>query len=105
MGKIYTPEFRRKAVELYRLDDEMTYAQIARDMGCSSEAVRNWVEQADIDDGLAGLGDVVRHVTNCDRSADVVVDDVRRFGVAMTWLTHRPSIDDAPHRQGQFLLV
>lgn len=52
MGKIYPEDFRRKAVELYRLDDDATYSQVAQDMGCSSEAVRNWVAQADIDDGL-----------------------------------------------------
>lgn len=51
MGKVYPEEFREQAVELYRLDEEMTYAQVARDMGCSSESVRAWVEQAEIDEG------------------------------------------------------
>lgn len=52
MGKTYSEDFRRKAVELYRLDDDATFAQVARDMGCSGEAVSQWVKQADIDDGL-----------------------------------------------------
>lgn len=51
MGKIYPEEFRRQAVELYRLDDDATYAQVARDVGCSPEALRQWVVQADINDG------------------------------------------------------
>lgn len=51
MGKVYPEEFRRQAVELYRLDDDASYADIARDMGCSSESVRAWVRQAQIDDG------------------------------------------------------
>lgn len=37
---------------LYRLDEDVTYAQVTRGMGCSLESVRRWVEQADIDDGL-----------------------------------------------------
>lgn len=51
MGKSYTEEFRRQAVELYRLGEDVTYAQVAEEMGCSPESVRRWVEQADIDDG------------------------------------------------------
>lgn len=51
MGKVYDPEFRRKAVELYRLDEDSTYAEVARELGCSAEAIRNWVRQSDLDEG------------------------------------------------------
>lgn len=51
MGKSYTEEFRRQAVELYRLGGDVTYAQVAEEMGCSAESVRRWVAQADIDEG------------------------------------------------------
>lgn len=51
MGKVYPQEFRDKAVELYRLDEKTTVRDVAEDMGCSTEAVRNWVKQADIDEG------------------------------------------------------
>ena len=51
MGKVYPPEYRQQAVELYRLDESTTFADVAREMGCSSEAVRAWVRQADIDAG------------------------------------------------------
>lgn len=56
MGKTYTPEFRKQAVELYRLDETTTYADVARDLGCSAEAIRHWVRQADIDDGVRDDG-------------------------------------------------
>lgn len=52
MGKVYPEEIKRKAVELYRLDDEVSYAQVGRDLGgISGETVRNWVRQADRDEG------------------------------------------------------
>jgi transposase len=51
MGKIYPEEVKRKAVELYRLDEETTYAEVGRDLGVSGEAVRNWVRRADRDEG------------------------------------------------------
>lgn len=54
--KVYPQEFRDKAVELYRLDENTTIREVAEDMGCSTEAVRNWVKQADIDDGVRDDG-------------------------------------------------
>ena len=46
----YPPEFRAEAVRLVKSggrDPE----QLARDLGCSAQAIRNWVRQADLDDG------------------------------------------------------
>lgn len=52
MGKVYPEEVKRKAVELYRLDGEVTYAQVGRDLGgISGETIRNWCRQADRDEG------------------------------------------------------
>ena len=52
MGKVYPEEVKRKAVELYRLDDEVTYAQVGRDLGgISGETIRNWCRQSDRDEG------------------------------------------------------
>jgi transposase len=51
MGKIYPEEVKRKAVELYRLDEKTTYADVGRDLGISGETIRNWVRQADRDEG------------------------------------------------------
>ncbi len=57
MGKIYPEDVKRKAVELYRLDDETTYAQVGRDLGISSETIRNWVRQASRDEGRLDDGE------------------------------------------------
>ena len=43
-------EFRRRAVELARLR-EKPIAKIAEDLGISESCLRNWMVQADVDDG------------------------------------------------------
>jgi transposase len=46
----YPPEFRAEAIRLVKSggrDPE----QLARDLGCSAQAIRNWVRQADLDAG------------------------------------------------------
>ena len=46
----YPPDFRAEAVRLVKAggrDPE----QLARDLGCSAQAIRNWVRQADLDNG------------------------------------------------------
>ena len=50
MPRPHPPEFRRRAVELARLR-EKPVAEIARDLGISDSCLRNWVAQADVDDG------------------------------------------------------
>ena len=46
----HPPEFRRRAVELARLR-EKPIAEIAQDLSISESCLRNWINQADIDDG------------------------------------------------------
>lgn len=46
----YPPDFRQEAVRLLRSSDK-TIPQIAADLGISDQSLRNWVRQADIDDG------------------------------------------------------
>ncbi len=46
----YPPDFRAEAVRLVRSGGR-TPEQLARDLGCSSQAIRNWVRQADLDEG------------------------------------------------------
>ena len=46
----HPPEFRQRAVELARLR-EQPVAKIAKDLGISESCLRNWMAQADIDDG------------------------------------------------------
>jgi len=46
----YPPEFRREAVELYRRAGK-SLNEIAADLGVSSESLRVWAKQADVDVG------------------------------------------------------
>jgi transposase len=46
----HPPEFRRRAVELARERVKPVRA-IARDLGISETCLRNWVAQADVDEG------------------------------------------------------
>ena len=50
MPRPHPPEFRQRAVELARLR-EKPIAQIAVDLGISESCLRNWVHQADVDEG------------------------------------------------------
>ena len=47
----HPPEFRRRAVELARLR-EKPIAEIAKDLGISESCLRNWLSQADVNEGL-----------------------------------------------------
>ena len=51
----HPPEFRQRAVELARLR-EKPVAEIARDLGISDSCLRNWVRQADLDEGRRSDG-------------------------------------------------
>lgn len=46
----YPPEFRREAVELTRSSGK-PIAQVARDLGVSSQTLHTWIKQADVDAG------------------------------------------------------
>lgn len=46
----HPPEFRRRAVELAQLR-EKPIAEIAKDLGISESCLRNWMSQADINQG------------------------------------------------------
>src|SRR5262249_31568203 len=46
----YAPEFRLEAVRLVR-EAGQPIAEVARDLGCSQQTLRNWVGQAAIDAG------------------------------------------------------
>jgi transposase len=46
----HPPEFRRRAVELAR-EREKPIKQLAADLGISESCLRNWMAQADIDEG------------------------------------------------------
>lgn len=46
----YSPEFRAEAVRLVRESGRQP-VQLAQELGCSGESIRNWMKQADIDAG------------------------------------------------------
>ncbi len=57
MGKTrppYPPEFRRQMVELVR--SGRSPEQLAREFEPTAQSIRNWVAQADLDDGLRSDG-------------------------------------------------
>lgn len=51
----YPPEFRAEAVELVRTS-EKSVPEIARDLGISDQALRNWVRHATVDAGQGRAG-------------------------------------------------
>ena len=53
MPRPHPPEFRQRAVELARLR-EKPIAKLADDLGIAESCLRNWMKQADIDDGRRG---------------------------------------------------
>lgn len=55
MPRPHTPEFRQRAVELARMR-EKPVAQIAEDLGISDSCLRNWMKQADLDEGRRSDG-------------------------------------------------
>ena len=46
----YSLEFRLEAVRLLRSSDR-TIAQLAKELGCSPQSLRNWSTQIDVDEG------------------------------------------------------
>ncbi len=51
----YPTEFRANAVKLLRSSGK-TIPEVARDLGCSSESLRNWTKQTDLDAGRRSDG-------------------------------------------------
>jgi transposase len=51
----YSPEYRAEAVRLVR-EGGRTPRQLAADLGCSEEAIRSWLKQADLDAGRRSDG-------------------------------------------------
>jgi len=47
----YPPEFRAEAVRLYRSSDK-SLKKVSDDLGISSESLRAWLKQTDLDTGV-----------------------------------------------------
>ena len=52
--RVYTPEFRRQMVDLHRAG--RSYDELAKEFGCTSWSIRQWVKQADRDIGRGDGG-------------------------------------------------
>jgi transposase len=63
----YAPEYRAEAVRLVR-EGGRNPEQLARDLGCTAQSIRNWVRQADLDTGRRSDG-----LTSAER------DELRRL--------------------------
>ena len=51
-GRLYSPEFKEEALRLVRSSEERyPVAKIARDLDVSTETLRKWVNQTEIDAG------------------------------------------------------
>lgn len=50
----YAPEFRRRIVEMVR--SGRTPEELSREFEPTAQSIRNWVEQADLDEGLRSDG-------------------------------------------------
>jgi len=51
----FTPEFRAEAVRLVR-EGSKSLPQVAKDLDLTESALRNWVNQADVDEGKGPAG-------------------------------------------------
>jgi transposase len=51
----YPEEFRREAVRLLRRGDR-SVPELARELGCSPQSLRNWSRQLDLDEGRRSDG-------------------------------------------------
>ncbi len=51
-GRLYSPEFKEEAVGLVRSSEELyPVAKIARDLDVSTETLRKWANQSEVDAG------------------------------------------------------
>ena len=48
----FAPEFKARAIDLYRSSEDRTIADVARELGIGTETFRKWVRQDEADRGV-----------------------------------------------------
>ncbi len=95
MGRqsLYTEEFRKDAVALYRAaDGKRTYAAVAADVGISGETLQTWVRK-----------DTARNARSQDRSTGAEgteADELARLRAENARLRRAATRTSAPKRRG-----
>jgi transposase-like protein len=84
-GRLYSPEFKEEAVRLVHSSNERyPVAKIARDLDVSTETLRKWVNQAQIDAG--------EPFGNVGEGADHAIVQAELLpcccSICLVWLTH-----------------
>ncbi len=55
--RAFTPEYKADAVKLCKVGDR-TIGQVARDLGLTDTALREWVKRAEVDSARSGEGEL-----------------------------------------------
>ena len=88
----YTPEFKQRAVDLYR-QSGTTYAEVARGLGIDAGSLSDWVKSADAADaagGPQGVGDAQGHRDLV--ALDEIAANLRFRGAGLDGLLVRPHL-------------
>ena len=92
MGRqsLYTEEFRKDAVALYRAaDGQRTYAAVAADLGISGETLRTWVRKDTAREGHPEARRTAGGETESDELARLRAENARLRGTEKEWQLER----------------
>ena len=90
--RVYTPEFRRQMVDLHRAG--RSYDELAKEFGCTSWSIRQWVKQADrdVDRGDGGLSTAERQeLTRLRRENRQLKEEREILSKAAAWFANESS--------------
>ena len=92
MGRqsLYTEEFRKDAIALYRAaDGQRTYAAVAADLGISGETLRTWVRKDTTRNGRPEARSTAGGETQADELARLRAENARLRGAEKEWQLER----------------
>ena len=95
----YAPEYRQQMVELVRTG--RTAQELSREFKCSPQAIRNWVHQAELDEGRRedGLTTVERDELRRLRRENLRLREEREILKAAAWFARET--DTVPGRSSR----